>query len=100
MSRRVATYMPEFRPYHILSSVGGFIQLAGFLLMAGFLIYSLFRGRHAPANPWGGATLEWACPSPPPVENFETQPTVGEPYDQTGLTWDKSVGGYMRRKPS
>ena len=28
------------------------------------------------ANPWGGATLEWTIPSPPPAENFEEIPTV------------------------
>jgi heme/copper-type cytochrome/quinol oxidase subunit 1 len=25
---------------------------------------------HAPANPWGGHTLEWATVSPPPIGNF------------------------------
>lgn len=33
-------------------------------------------------NPWGGTTLEWKVPSPPPLENFEEPPVViGEPYD-------------------
>jgi len=31
---------------------------------------------NAPANPWNGATLEWAIPSPPPVYNFTVIPTV------------------------
>lgn len=81
----------------MLSSIGGFLQLAAFILMAAYLIHSLFRGRKAPANPWGGATLEWACESPPPLENFHTPPVVGSPYDQTGLTWDEATGGYERR---
>ncbi len=97
MPRRYATYLPEFQPYHVLSSIGGFLQLAAFILMAAYLIHSLFRGRKAPANPWGGATLEWACESPPPLENFHTPPVVGSPYDQTGLTWDEATGGYERR---
>ncbi len=29
-----------------------------------------------PADPWQGHTLEWATPSPPPLENFVTLPTV------------------------
>ena len=29
-----------------------------------------------PANPWDGATLEWAIPSPPPVYNFRITPVV------------------------
>ncbi len=32
-------------------------------------------------NPWGGTTLEWRSPSPPPHENFLEPPTVKEePY--------------------
>ena len=33
-------------------------------------------GKKAEANPWGGVTLEWTIPSPPPLENFEEIPTV------------------------
>ena len=29
-------------------------------------IRSLINGPKAPANPWGAATLEWKCSSPPP----------------------------------
>jgi cytochrome c oxidase subunit 1 len=35
-------------------------------------------------NPWGGKTLEWTVPSPPPHENFEEIPVYGEndnPYN-------------------
>jgi cytochrome c oxidase subunit 1 len=34
-------------------------------------------------DPWGGGrTLEWTVPSPPPLENFATVPTVTHgPYD-------------------
>ncbi len=38
-------------------------------------------GEPAPANPWGGKTLEWTVPSPPPVENFAESPLVTDgPY--------------------
>jgi cytochrome c oxidase subunit I len=94
MARRYATYLPEFRPYHVISSIGAFTQMAVFLVMAAYLLHSLYRGRRAPANPWGGSTLEWTCPSPPPHDNFETQPIVGEPYDHSGLVWNEAVGGY------
>jgi cytochrome c oxidase subunit 1 len=40
------------------------------------LLMSLKNKKTAPANPWGGATLEWTIPSPPPVENFEEIPVV------------------------
>ena len=46
------------------------------------LFASLKRGAPAPADPWGGKTLEWTVPSPPPVENFEEIPFVTKgPYD-------------------
>src|SRR2546426_10008656 len=32
---------------------------------------TLFR-----SDPWGGATLEWGIPSPPPPYNFSVIPTV------------------------
>jgi heme/copper-type cytochrome/quinol oxidase subunit 1 len=43
------------------------------------LVASLLRGRRTsdtPADPWGGHTLEWAAPSPPPPGNFPEAPTV------------------------
>jgi cytochrome c oxidase subunit 1 len=97
MARRYATYKPEFQPYHVMSTIGGFLQLAAFLLMAAYLIHSLYRGRKAPADPWGSATLEWACSSPPPPENFASPPTVGDPYDRSGLVFDPQTGGYDHR---
>jgi cytochrome c oxidase subunit 1 len=97
MPRRYATYLPEFTPYHHLSSAGALLQATAFLLVAGCLIHSLFRGRKAPANPWGGPTLEWTAPSPPPVENFDTQPTAQAVYDHQTLAWNENVGGFEHR---
>jgi cytochrome c oxidase subunit I len=100
MPRRYATYhnfQPNFQPYHVLSSIGAFIQMAAMGLVAGYLLYSLFRGRQAPANPWGGATLEWTCSSPPPPDNFATQPEAVAPYDHSGLVWNETIGGYERK---
>jgi cytochrome c oxidase subunit 1 len=97
MPRRYATYYPEFRIYHVMSSIGAFIQFTSFFLIAAYLLHSLFRGKKAPMNPWGGSTLEWTCPSPPPHDNFPTAPTVGNPYDHRGLVWDEGTGGYVRK---
>jgi cytochrome c oxidase subunit 1 len=44
--------------------------------MFGNLIWALVRGKKAPDNPWGGRTLEWQIPSPPPRENFEKIPVI------------------------
>ena len=57
-------------------------MVAGILIMLYNLVWSLREKVAAPANPWGGVTLEWTVPSPPPVHNFVTAPTVKEyPYD-------------------
>ena len=50
--------------------------------MFGNLIHALFKGKRAPVNPWGGATLEWQTPAPPPVEDFVGQPDLRRvPYE-------------------
>ncbi len=76
MPRRYFDYLPRFASLQFFSSIGAYIMVAGLALM----FYNLWRGiRHgakAPANPWGGATLEWQIPSPAPTENFEHIPTV------------------------
>jgi cytochrome c oxidase subunit 1 len=61
------------------------------------LTHSLFFGRRAPANPWGAATLEWQCSSPPPHDNFATPPAVGDPYVFDDLVYDPAEGGYVSK---
>jgi cytochrome c oxidase subunit 1 len=97
MPRRYYNYLPEFEPLHQVSTIGAYLMGLGFLLTAYCLFQSLRNGRKAPANPWGGNTLEWACSSPPPYYNFHKTPVVTEgPYDYENWTYDKSIGGYVR----
>ena len=56
MPRRYYDYLPQFQPYHRLSTIGAYVLAVGFVIIAVYLLHSLFRGRPAPANPWGGAT--------------------------------------------
>jgi len=97
MPRRYATYVPEFEFLHQLSTYGAFLLGIGLFVALGVLIDSLIRGKKAPTNPWGGATLEWVCSSPPPHDNFAKPPVVGDPYDFRGLEYDAREGGYVRR---
>jgi cytochrome c oxidase subunit 1 len=99
--RRYYDYAPlkELQPLHILSSIGAFLLLAAFVIMLIYLLHSLFRGRKAPANPWGGNTLEWKCSSPPPPHNFEAPPPVGDPYDFSHLEFDETRGEYIEKTP-
>ncbi len=97
MPRRYWDYPDQFTGWHIASSVGSYIMAAGFFLTAGYLLHSLFRGARAPANPWGGRSLEWQCPSPPPHDNFSQPPHVGDCYDFSVLEWDEREQGYHWR---
>jgi cytochrome c oxidase subunit 1 len=97
MPRRYASYLPQYQPYMVASTVGAYIQLVAFLMMAGYLLHSLFRGKKAPDNPWGGATLEWTTSSPPSHYNFDDTPLVIEDcYDYSNVKYDESIGGYVR----
>jgi len=100
MPRRYASYLPMYQPYMIASTIGAYIQLVAFLTMAGYLMHSLFYGKKAPVNPWGSGSLEWETSSPPPHDNFETTPSVGDPYDYSDLVFDAAVNGYVHREKS
>jgi cytochrome c oxidase subunit 1 len=93
--RRSYHYVPGFQSYHQLSTIGSYILAVGFVIIAINLLHSLFRGRPAPANPWGGATLEWQTSSPPRHDNFATSPTAGDPYDVEDWSYDRDIGGFV-----
>jgi cytochrome c oxidase subunit 1 len=97
MPRRYATYLEEFQDLHRLSTVGSLILGFGLVTALVVLLQSLVSGKKAPRNPWGGATLEWMCSSPPPHDNFSSAPTVGDPYDFSKIEYDGRVGGYVRK---
>jgi cytochrome c oxidase subunit 1 len=81
MPRRYYDHLPQFHEGHVVASVGAFLMVAGLLLLLHNFGKALRRGAPAPANPWGGVTLEWATTSPPPPENFAVIPAVPErPY--------------------
>jgi cytochrome c oxidase subunit 1 len=79
MPRRVYTYSDEsnFALLNLLETIGAFILGVAFLVFIWNIIKTA-RGTQppAPADPWNGATLEWAIPSPPQVFNFPTLPRV------------------------
>jgi len=84
MPRRFWSYLPQYQTLHIVSVVGMVIFVMGMIVMAYNLIRGARKGPIAPANPWGGVTLEWRIPSPPPTLNFDKDPVVTrEVYDFT-----------------
>jgi cytochrome c oxidase subunit 1 len=95
MPRRYYDYLPEFTLFHQLSTYGAFVLALGFIITAVYLVHSLFYGAKAPANPWGGASMEWKCSSPPPHDNFPEPPRVTDPYDFSTMRYDASRGTYV-----
>ena len=84
MPRRYYDYLPQYARGNALAAVGGILLFCGIILMLVNLVLSLRKKNSlvAPANPWGGCTLEWTVPSPPPVHNFIEEPHIKEyPYD-------------------
>lgn len=82
MPRRYYTYPDKYQVMHGFSSVGSFVLGFGFLIMIIYLIHSLYRGKIAPANPWGALTFEWETTSPPHPHNFTFDPVLKHgPYD-------------------
>ncbi|MGH7621220.1 MAG: cytochrome c oxidase subunit I, partial [Gemmatimonadaceae bacterium] len=89
MPRRISTYDAgqgwEFNNH--LATVGAFMIAVGLLFMMYNWFHSLKSGEIAGNDPWGGATLEWMIPSPPPDYNFATIPTVTSRYP----LWDRKT---------
>jgi cytochrome c oxidase subunit 1 len=86
MPRRYYDYLPKFTTLQEISTVGSWILAGTIFFIVGYLIHALRKGPKAPENPWGGVTLEWHIPSPPPMENFKEIPTIThEPYDFSQL---------------
>jgi cytochrome c oxidase subunit 1 len=95
MPRRVYTYPAEnnFGFWNMVETVGAFTLAVGFLVF----IYNIWKtaksGEKAKADPWNGATLEWAIASPPPEFNFAELPVV-EGRDPL-WEWKRAKGGML-----
>jgi cytochrome c oxidase subunit 1 len=82
MPRRYFDYDEVFHAGNIISTMGSWVLYSGAAVIIINLFSSLKTGAKAPADPWGGKTLEWTIPSPPPVENFIETPVITKgPYD-------------------
>lgn len=73
----------NFDAFNIFTDMNAFISFAAIITFAAQLIfafnfiYSIFRGRLAPANPWRSTTLEWTTPRIPQHGNWPGKiPTV------------------------
>jgi cytochrome c oxidase subunit 1 len=78
MPRRIADYAPDrgWTFLNGLATLGAFVIALSMLVFLVNVIVTLRKPRTAPADPWGGYTLEWATSSPPPAHNFNRLPPV------------------------
>ena len=100
MPRRYWSYLPEFQSYHVWSTIGAYVTAVGLVTALGVLLHSLARGRPAPRNPWGAATLEWQTSSPPPHDNFAITPRATDPYDFDNMVYIPQTGEFVKAEPA
>ncbi len=82
MNRRVAMYDPQFAGMNQLVTIGSYILAISTLPFVINIVWSVFKGKQAPRNPWRALTLEWQTSSPPIIENFEEEPVLwAGPYE-------------------
>ncbi|MGC2374489.1 MAG: cbb3-type cytochrome c oxidase subunit I [Solirubrobacteraceae bacterium] len=83
MPRRVSAYAPNLQGLNVWVSISAFVIGLSMLVFLVNVIYSLIVVRKpALANPWNSKSLEWQVPTPVPVNNFETIPTIdSDPYE-------------------
>jgi cytochrome c oxidase subunit 1/cytochrome c oxidase subunit I+III len=98
MPRRVWTYpygMPLVTGLNFFSTLSAFVLAISILIFFWNIGYSFVKGKIAGDNPWDAWTLEWACSSPPPPENFDRLP----PIRSRRPLWDLSHPEESGRKP-
>jgi cytochrome c oxidase subunit 1 len=78
MPRRYYTYQSGlgWDMWNMVETIGAFLLALSVLIFMYNMVRSMRAGPIASNDPWDGATLEWATPSPPPEYNFKTTPTV------------------------
>jgi heme/copper-type cytochrome/quinol oxidase subunit 1 len=78
MPRRVATYTAStgWGLTNMIETISAYVIALSMLIGLLNIIITLRKPRNAPADPWGGNTLEWATSSPPPAHNFDALPEI------------------------
>jgi cytochrome c oxidase subunit I len=78
MPRRVETYpiSSGWGLTNFIETISAYVIAVSMLIGLANIIITLRKPRTAPADPWGGNTLEWATTSPPPPHNFDALPEI------------------------
>ncbi len=70
-ARWQASVPPQYAIPNLIASLFAILIAASVFTFIYNVIVTLIRGERAEANEWGAKTLEWAVPTPVPLENFE-----------------------------
>jgi cytochrome c oxidase subunit 1 len=97
MPRRIYRYDAGqgFEIFNMMSTWGARMLAVGMIIFVYNFFMSRMRGRIAGNDPWGGSTLEWSIPSPPPDYNFAQLPNVTSRYP----LWDLKAPHLTREVP-
>jgi cytochrome c oxidase subunit 1 len=78
MPRRIAEYAPDagWTGLNRISTAGAYLLFTSVAIMLVNFYVSWRKPEPASANPWDGASLEWATSSPPPHHNFYSIPPI------------------------
>ncbi|EFM09203.1 cytochrome c oxidase subunit I [Paenibacillus curdlanolyticus YK9] len=102
MTRRVYTYDFDmgWGPLNLVSTIGGFIMGIGFIFQVWQIAYSIkVHKRDTTGDYWDARTLEWSIPSPAPLYNFATEPTVKDVDDWWETKQKLAKGEKLPAKP-
>ncbi|MBO46641.1 MAG: cbb3-type cytochrome c oxidase subunit I [Planctomycetota bacterium] len=99
MPRRYFDYHPQYEYLNKISTIGAAMIGLAVVMIFWNLLRSLKTGKKASPNPWGAATLEWQCASPPTPHNFDEAPAVGDPYDMSLIQFKSDEEGYLPINP-
>ncbi len=82
----------DLQVWNILVLVGHGLMALTILGFVGLVAQAFRRGAGAADDPWDGQTIEWATPSPAPVDNFADVPIVHSAEPALDLKTPATVG--------
>ena len=93
MPRRIYTYdtVLGLDTLNLVSTIGAFVIGVAVLVFLSNVWWTRRHGPFAGNDPWGGATLEWTIPSPPPPYNFTELPQVVSRLPRWSVTKMKAI---------
>ena len=101
MPRRVATYplSSGWGLTNFIETISAYVIAVSMLIGLVNIIITLRKPRNAPADPWGGNTLEWATTSPPPPHNFDRLPEIRSERPVRDLRLSVTAAARSERSP-